>query len=142
MQNFFFFKRSSQYAVYFLQAVDLTECKAKIFEYVESRMSFIAPNLSIIVGASIAAKLMGESHIVQCLHILFLRESRIIMSSLGLILEVKVCLGGKMFLLHDDPQSDVLGCKKYFLCINYSEICIKENTAGSKQYIAVSEINV
>lgn len=40
-------------------AVDLTECKAKIFEYVESRMSFIAPNLSIIVGASIAAKLMG-----------------------------------------------------------------------------------
>lgn len=66
-------------------------------------MSFIAPNLSIIVGASIAAKLMGESHIVQCLHILFLRESRIIMSSLGLILEVKVCLGGKMFLLHDDP---------------------------------------
>lgn len=46
---------------YSLQAVDLTECKAKIFEYVESRMSFIAPNLSIIVGASIAAKLMGQS---------------------------------------------------------------------------------
>lgn len=42
-------------------AVDLTECKAKIFEYVESRMSFIAPNLSIIVGASIAAKLMGTA---------------------------------------------------------------------------------
>ncbi|XP_048762205.2 U4/U6 small nuclear ribonucleoprotein Prp31-like [Ostrea edulis] len=40
-------------------AVDLVDCKAKIFEYVESRMSFIAPNMSIIVGASIAAKLMG-----------------------------------------------------------------------------------
>ncbi|CAG2244187.1 PRPF31 [Mytilus edulis] len=40
-------------------AVELSEFKLKIFEYVESRMSFIAPNLSIIVGASIAAKLMG-----------------------------------------------------------------------------------
>ncbi|KAL8587798.1 U4/U6 small nuclear ribonucleoprotein Prp31 [Nucella lapillus] len=40
-------------------AIKLTESKKNIFEYVESRMSFIAPNLSIIVGASIAAKLMG-----------------------------------------------------------------------------------
>ena len=42
------------------KAVELSEFKLKIFEYVESRMSFIAPNLSIIVGASIAAKLMGK----------------------------------------------------------------------------------
>eukprot|EP00058_Branchiostoma_floridae_P009871 XP_002595359.1 hypothetical protein BRAFLDRAFT_118990 [Branchiostoma floridae] len=40
-------------------AVDLNAAKLKIYEYVESRMSFIAPNLSIIVGASTAAKLMG-----------------------------------------------------------------------------------
>jgi len=40
-------------------AIQLNETKLKIFEYVESRMSFIAPNLSIIVGASTAAKLMG-----------------------------------------------------------------------------------
>lgn len=40
-------------------AVGLNESKKRIFEYVESRMTFIAPNLSIIVGASIAAKLMG-----------------------------------------------------------------------------------
>lgn len=40
-------------------AVQLNDIKLKIFEYVESRMSFIAPNLSIIVGASTAAKLMG-----------------------------------------------------------------------------------
>ncbi|KAL3876972.1 hypothetical protein ACJMK2_034744 [Sinanodonta woodiana] len=40
-------------------AVDLNLYKMKIFEYVESRMSFIAPNISIIVGASVAAKLMG-----------------------------------------------------------------------------------
>lgn len=52
-------------------------------------MSFIAPNLSIIVGASIAAKLMGEGHNVQCSHILFLRESRVIVTAWGLILEVK-----------------------------------------------------
>jgi U4/U6 small nuclear ribonucleoprotein PRP31 len=42
-------------------ALDLVEAKAKIFEYVESRMSFIAPNTSWIVGATAAAKLMGSA---------------------------------------------------------------------------------
>merc|ERR1719481_547169 len=41
--------------------MELGEIKMKIFEYVESRMSFIAPNISAIVGASIAAKLMGAA---------------------------------------------------------------------------------
>ncbi|GLH02793.1 hypothetical protein R5R35_012874 [Gryllus longicercus] len=40
-------------------AVELNNFKQKIYEYVESRMAFIAPNLSIIVGASTAAKIMG-----------------------------------------------------------------------------------
>ncbi|PVD38332.1 hypothetical protein C0Q70_00944 [Pomacea canaliculata] len=40
-------------------AVKLSDSKKEIFDYVESRMTFIAPNLSILVGASIAAKLMG-----------------------------------------------------------------------------------
>ncbi|XP_064645196.1 U4/U6 small nuclear ribonucleoprotein Prp31-like [Lineus longissimus] len=40
-------------------AIELNEFKQKIFEYVESKMSYIAPNLSIIVGASTAAKIMG-----------------------------------------------------------------------------------
>ncbi|XP_015788574.1 U4/U6 small nuclear ribonucleoprotein Prp31 [Tetranychus urticae] len=40
-------------------AVELNTFKLKIFEFVESRMSFIAPNVSAIVGANIAAKLMG-----------------------------------------------------------------------------------
>ena len=35
------------------------ENKQKIFSYVESRMTLIAPNLSMIIGASRAAKLMG-----------------------------------------------------------------------------------
>eukprot|EP00088_Acartia_fossae_P068978 TRINITY_DN887_c0_g1_i10.p1 TRINITY_DN887_c0_g1~~TRINITY_DN887_c0_g1_i10.p1 ORF type:complete len:521 (+),score=164.32 TRINITY_DN887_c0_g1_i10:49-1563(+) len=42
-------------------AVELAEIKAQIFEYVESRMAFIAPNLSAIVGANIAAKLLGAA---------------------------------------------------------------------------------
>jgi U4/U6 small nuclear ribonucleoprotein PRP31 len=42
-------------------ALDLVEAKAKIFKYVESRMSFIAPNTSWIVGATAAAKLMGSA---------------------------------------------------------------------------------
>ncbi|XP_057316664.1 U4/U6 small nuclear ribonucleoprotein Prp31-like [Hydractinia symbiolongicarpus] len=39
--------------------MDLMNAKMKIFQYVESRMSFIAPNLSVIVGASTAARVMG-----------------------------------------------------------------------------------
>jgi len=39
--------------------MDLVDAKTKIFQYVESRMSFIAPNLSIVIGASTAAKIMG-----------------------------------------------------------------------------------
>lgn len=42
-------------------AIELTDYKKKIFNFVESRMSFIAPNVSIIVGASTAAKLMGQA---------------------------------------------------------------------------------
>ncbi|GAB6028521.1 U4/U6 small nuclear ribonucleoprotein Prp31 [Chamberlinius hualienensis] len=40
-------------------ALELDAIKLKIYDYVESRMSFIAPNLSVIVGASTATKLMG-----------------------------------------------------------------------------------
>ena len=40
-------------------AVELEEMKQKILTYVQSRMTFIAPNLTVIVGASTAAKLMG-----------------------------------------------------------------------------------
>lgn len=42
-----------------LIAETLVDNKQKIMSYVESRMSFIAPNLSVIIGASTAAKLMG-----------------------------------------------------------------------------------
>lgn len=40
---------------------DLLDAKLKILNYVESRMSFISPNLSVIVGSSTAAKLMGAA---------------------------------------------------------------------------------
>lgn len=40
-------------------ATNLNNFKSKIFEYVESRMTFIAPNLSMIIGASTAAKILG-----------------------------------------------------------------------------------
>lgn len=41
-------------------SLELSQSKLRIYEYVESKMSFIAPNLSVIVGASTAAKIMGE----------------------------------------------------------------------------------
>lgn len=40
-------------------AIELNDIKLRIYEYVESRMSLIAPNLSAIIGASTAAKVMG-----------------------------------------------------------------------------------
>lgn len=40
-------------------ARQLNEKKETILKFVESQMSFIAPNLSAVVGANIAAKLMG-----------------------------------------------------------------------------------
>lgn len=40
-------------------AIDLNNFKSKVYEYVESRMTFIAPNLSMIIGASTAAKMLG-----------------------------------------------------------------------------------
>ncbi len=43
-----------------VRALELQECKAKIFQYVESRMSFIAPNLSQVVGPATAAQMMGK----------------------------------------------------------------------------------
>ena len=43
-----------------VMAIELAEMRKTIMDYVESRMSFIAPNVSILVGASTAAKLMGE----------------------------------------------------------------------------------
>lgn len=40
-------------------AIELNAFKATVYEYVESRMTFIAPNLSMIIGASTAAKMLG-----------------------------------------------------------------------------------
>ncbi|CAH0406614.1 unnamed protein product [Chilo suppressalis] len=40
-------------------AAELNTFKSKIYEYVESRMTFIAPNITAIVGASTAAKILG-----------------------------------------------------------------------------------
>lgn len=43
----------------------MNDKKLKILEYVESRMSFIAPNLSVVVGPTVAAKLMGKEFLYQ-----------------------------------------------------------------------------
>ena len=34
--------------------------KLRILQYEESRMSFVAPNLSAVVGSTVAAKMMGR----------------------------------------------------------------------------------
>ena len=43
------------------QVISINDTKRRMFEYVESRMAFIAPNLSAIIGAPVAAKLMGAA---------------------------------------------------------------------------------
>ncbi|KAF9189176.1 U4/U6 small nuclear ribonucleoprotein Prp31 [Haplosporangium sp. Z 767] len=42
-------------------ALELDKAKSTIIEYVESRLTFIAPNLSAIIGTSTAAKLLGQA---------------------------------------------------------------------------------
>lgn len=42
-------------------AIELQEMRVAMLNYVESRMSFVAPNISTLVGASTAAKLMGHA---------------------------------------------------------------------------------
>ena len=41
-------------------ALALNDAKNKIFDYVESRMFFLAPNLTHICGANTAAKMLGK----------------------------------------------------------------------------------
>uniref|UniRef100_A0A7N1A8C7 Nop domain-containing protein n=1 Tax=Kalanchoe fedtschenkoi TaxID=63787 RepID=A0A7N1A8C7_KALFE len=43
------------------RALALDEAKKKVLDFVESRMGYIAPNLSAIVGSAVAAKLMGTA---------------------------------------------------------------------------------
>lgn len=42
-------------------AIELNSFKLRIYEYVESRMALIAPNVSAIVGAAVAAQIMGAA---------------------------------------------------------------------------------
>lgn len=43
------------------RALALDAAKKKVLDFVESRMGYIAPNLSTIVGSAVAAKLMGTA---------------------------------------------------------------------------------
>lgn len=43
------------------RALSLDAAKKKVLDFVESRMGYIAPNLSAIVGSAVAAKLMGTA---------------------------------------------------------------------------------
>ncbi|KAL1194611.1 putative U4PU6 small nuclear ribonucleoprotein Prp31 [Cardamine amara subsp. amara] len=43
------------------RALDLDNARRKVLDFVESKMGSIAPNLSAIVGSSVAAKLMGTA---------------------------------------------------------------------------------
>ncbi|KAK7283710.1 hypothetical protein RIF29_13435 [Crotalaria pallida] len=43
------------------RALELDSSKKKVLDFVESRMGYIAPNVSAIVGSAVAAKLMGTA---------------------------------------------------------------------------------
>ncbi|GMN41639.1 hypothetical protein TIFTF001_010860 [Ficus carica] len=49
------------------RALSLDSAKKKVLDFVESRMGYIAPNLSAIVGSAVAAKLMGTAGGIQAL---------------------------------------------------------------------------
>ena len=60
-QGFGIYKQNFHVLFIYISALKLNDYKKRIFDYVESRMAFIAPNLSTIIGASTAAKLMGAA---------------------------------------------------------------------------------
>ena len=62
----------SRTAVILFQGIKLNGNKRAIESYVASRMTFIAPNLSVITGASTAAKLMGNSGCTVSISLLWL----------------------------------------------------------------------
>ncbi|KNA25411.1 hypothetical protein SOVF_006860 [Spinacia oleracea] len=43
------------------RAIELDSARKKVLDFVESRMVYIAPNISAIVGSAVAAKLMGTA---------------------------------------------------------------------------------
>ncbi|MCI56974.1 U4/U6 small nuclear ribonucleoprotein Prp31-like isoform, partial [Trifolium medium] len=43
------------------RALALDSAKKKVLDFVESRIGYIAPNVSAIVGSDVAAKLMGTA---------------------------------------------------------------------------------
>ena len=59
--SFRIYKQNFHVLFIYISALKLNDYKKRIFDYVESRMAFIAPNLSTIIGASTAAKLMGAA---------------------------------------------------------------------------------
>ncbi|KAF2076896.1 hypothetical protein CYY_001799 [Polysphondylium violaceum] len=46
-------------------AIQLDETKKKVLTYLESRMTYIAPNISILLGGNIASKLIGIAGSIQ-----------------------------------------------------------------------------
>jgi hypothetical protein len=43
------------------EAQYLADCKAKTLKFIESRMMLLAPNISVILGTTVAAKLLGRA---------------------------------------------------------------------------------
>ena len=43
---------------------------------------------------------------------------------------------------HDDPQGVIFGGKKYFLCVNYAEICVNGNAAFTQGCFVPSLIEI
>jgi len=70
-------------------AISLDEIKKKVLNYLESRMTYIAPNISILLGGNIASKLIGIAGSIQKLsmipagHIQTLGADKTILSGLS-----------------------------------------------------------
>ncbi len=43
------------------QVIDLSDYRAQLFEYLKSRMSAIAPNLTVLVGELVGARLIAHA---------------------------------------------------------------------------------
>lgn len=71
-QGLFFFCCSFHYGLYYLvekvynvsnlfQVIEITDYRAQLYDYLKNRMTAIAPNLTVLVGELVGARLIAHA---------------------------------------------------------------------------------
>jgi nucleolar protein 58 len=50
----------------FIQIIEISDYRAQLYDYLKNRMTAIAPNLTILVGELVGARLIAHSGMLLC----------------------------------------------------------------------------